>query len=398
MRRLFEPFAILLLATTIVIAMHRDENAPFRRAAFISERSGYSEIYVSDISGENIQQVTHFRNGAQNFPEWSGDGRFISFLSYTDSEFEVHWIDVFGRRVDKVADNIYRRPAWSGTSLILADVTDGSTTLLKRIENGSTSTIASGPDVTFNVHGDWILYRAGKSLYLYHIPTRHTTLLYENMTHFREWDLYEDQVAYITNHQIYVNDGAAILPGPTPVENINWSPDGQWLYFEDRSGDRSSVARVRPDGSELQTLTDFRYCDYIREFSPDGQYLLYMKTRCGEYIMDAQTINLETGEDTYHFTFDSTIQRIPRWTNDGRLTYEVIHSAAGAIDIILYDLESREKTVFAKNPAAQSRLVISPNLKVKPWNSTLLLVTGLLLSTYDMIRMMVSRYSGWRRN
>jgi hypothetical protein len=399
MRRLLGLFAIILLVTTATIVSYRDETVPFRRAAFISNRGGSSQIYISDLSGNHIQQVTHFRDSIQNFPQWSNDGRFLIFLSFKNSVFEVHWVDILGRRVKKAADEVYRRPQWAGTSLVLVDITSDRTMLLKRIKNGRSEVITSAFDMTFTVYTEWILYRAGSSLYLYHIPTRQTTRLFEQVTHFSEWDLYKDQVAYIANNQIYVNNSTGILPGPTPVENIRWSPDGQWIYFEDHSGNRSSVSRIRPDGSDLEELTDFRYCDNFHGFSPDGQNLLYMKTRCGEYIMDVRTINLATAEDTHHFTFDSTIQRIPRWTSDGRLTYDVIKTPTGGIDIMIYDIRSGTSDVFAKNPSADSYLVISPNISFEKWNGLpLLTIVLFVMPGYIMMRIMVSKYSGWRRN
>lgn len=399
MRRLLGPLAILLLATTIVIAMYRDENAPFRRAAFISERSGYSEIYVSDISGENIQQITHFRNGEQNFPEWSGDGRLLSFIhAASPGVFEVYLTTVLGHHLKKVASNIIQGPVWTGDVLILLEIVDGQG-VLKRVEHGLSTTIEPSHTGSFGVDRDWLVYISDRVMYLHYLPSGQTARLHENLPQVLEWDLYKDQVAYIANHQLFVIGGLAILPEPAPIENLHWSSDGEWLYFENYANNRRSIFRVRPDGNDLERLTDDRTCSFIQSFSADGRYLLYVNTRCRGFFMDVHVINLDNGEDTLHFTIDNTYQRMPRWTNDGRLTYEIIQPAGGDIDIMVYDIHSREAAVFVKNPSVEESLVISPNLRVKPWNSILMLVVGVfLLPAYDMIRMMVSRYSGWWRN
>lgn len=61
----------------------------------------------------------------------------------------------------------------------------------------------------------------------------------------------------------------------------NYSPDGQWVYFQSNSSGRSHVYRCRPDGKEVALLTDGdrlgkKWKDaYGHTLSHDGRRLLY---------------------------------------------------------------------------------------------------------------------------
>jgi len=47
--------------------------------AFISDRSGFTELWITDSRGHHERQLTSFRRGWLNSPEWSPNGGFIAF-------------------------------------------------------------------------------------------------------------------------------------------------------------------------------------------------------------------------------------------------------------------------------------------------------------------------------
>lgn len=60
--------------------------------AYMSDRGGTQEIYVSDADGTNAQILTPFRFGDQkerSGPDWSPDGRLIAFQGKIDGLFQV---------------------------------------------------------------------------------------------------------------------------------------------------------------------------------------------------------------------------------------------------------------------------------------------------------------------
>ena len=74
------------------------------------------------------------------------------------------------------------------------------------------------------------------------------------------------------------SDDREVLPGWGPDDGCEFSPDGQWLYFntERFSPGQAQVARVRPDGTGLEQLTHDDQVNWFPHASPDGLLWLYL--------------------------------------------------------------------------------------------------------------------------
>lgn len=81
----------------ITVGRGRASNSPTfspdgSRIAYMSDRGGTQEIYISDADGTNAQILTPFRFGDQkerSGPDWSPDGRLIAFQGKIDGLFQV---------------------------------------------------------------------------------------------------------------------------------------------------------------------------------------------------------------------------------------------------------------------------------------------------------------------
>ncbi len=72
---------------------HSPEFAPDgERIVFISERSGYPEIWVADRQGEGARPLTSFEGPLLSAPRWSGDGQHIAF-EYNDGQGDIYVAD-----------------------------------------------------------------------------------------------------------------------------------------------------------------------------------------------------------------------------------------------------------------------------------------------------------------
>jgi Tol biopolymer transport system component len=73
-----------------------------------------------------------------------------------------------------------------------------------------------------------------------------------------------------------------ITSGGAPSDGPEYSPDGQWLYFntETFSG-HAQIARMRPDGSDMVRLTDEPTVDWFPHISPDGTLAVYLAYPAG---------------------------------------------------------------------------------------------------------------------
>ncbi|MBM7798096.1 Tol biopolymer transport system component [Microlunatus panaciterrae] len=67
---------------------------------------------------------------------------------------------------------------------------------------------------------------------------------------------------------------------PAPSDGPEFSPDGSWIYFNSeyaaQTPGHAQLFRMRPDGSDLEQLTDDERVNWFPHPSPDGQVLLYL--------------------------------------------------------------------------------------------------------------------------
>ena len=74
--------------------------------------------------------------------------------------------------------------------------------------------------------------------------------------------------------EAYLTDGAY------PVDGPEYSPDGQWLYYNGEGAARrpghSQIFRMRPDGKGVQQLTHDDRVNWFPHISPDGAWMVYI--------------------------------------------------------------------------------------------------------------------------
>lgn len=68
------------------------------RIAYITDRSGTSQIWVADANGRNPHQLTHLNSTVIGYPRWSADSRRIAFHSWMGSRPQVFTIGVDSNR------------------------------------------------------------------------------------------------------------------------------------------------------------------------------------------------------------------------------------------------------------------------------------------------------------
>lgn len=60
------------------------------------------------------------------------------------------------------------------------------------------------------------------------------------------------------------------------VDGPDYTPDGQWIWFNGERGGRVDLWRVRPDGTDLAKMTHDRLVNWFPHPSPDGAQVLYL--------------------------------------------------------------------------------------------------------------------------
>jgi TolB protein len=90
------------------------------RLAFASGRSGHPEVYIADADGTNVDLLTEFDPGPQNYrsnPDWAPDGRLVAFQALVGGQFQVMTVEVRGRGAKRLtAEGRNEDPSWAPDS------------------------------------------------------------------------------------------------------------------------------------------------------------------------------------------------------------------------------------------------------------------------------------------
>jgi len=142
------------------------------RIAFESDRSGATEIWVSDNSMANARPITRFQGGTGS-PRWSPDGEWITFDTRADDQPEIYVVHV---PKDNHAISAPRRltnhpaqdklPSWSadGRWIYFNSDRSGKTQVWRASVDGGEATAISPADARAPVasaDGEWVFYSRG---------------------------------------------------------------------------------------------------------------------------------------------------------------------------------------------------------------------------------------------
>jgi len=280
------------------------------QVAFASARSGIPQIYLINTDGTNLQVITDMDEGACQ-PSWSPDGSQFVFISpcrargefyeniYSDSSLYVINADGTGLRPLTVIPGSDFDPAWSpdGKRIAFASVRDGRkeiyvltvdsgavirlTNSTGNIENTQPSWSPFGNQIAYTVkrldayqvwamtdtgQGNVQLVRSGQQLWDYlpiWSPDGETILFNQrNLAPTRPWLMsirYEDRD----------EKDPTRLDLPTPIEDVQFSPDGLWIIFEstDAGGNRD-VYFTTVTGGDRTRLTNDPTVDFDPAWRP----------------------------------------------------------------------------------------------------------------------------------
>lgn len=102
------------------------------RLAFMSDRAGHPEVYIMDADGTNADIFTAFDFGDQNYrasPDWSPDGRQVTFQSRIDWRFQIFVMSVRDRQPKQLtSEGENEDPSWApdGRHLVFSSTRSGA--------------------------------------------------------------------------------------------------------------------------------------------------------------------------------------------------------------------------------------------------------------------------------
>lgn len=240
--------------------------------AFTADTSGRKEVYVADVLGRHIRQVTKHKTLAVS-PRFSPDGHQLAYSSYHAGNQNLYVTDL---RQDKVTRAVSRHkgmnmaPAWSpdGTRMVVTLSQDGSPDLYVinlqgQIEQRLTS--GSGINVSANWSPDgktlaFVSDRTGTpQVYVMDMGSKKTRRLTFQGRENTEpsWSPSGDKIAYTSmvngRYQVFVMDASGagarqVSKAPGQHESPSWSPDGRQLVVTSKLGREEKISAVLING------------------------------------------------------------------------------------------------------------------------------------------------------
>jgi TolB protein len=253
-------------------------NSTAGRIVFVSDRSGFDELYTMEPDGSDVLRLTS--DGAENRgPAWSPDRTQIAFWHYTEeTEGDVYLVDADGGGEHPITSGPERDayPAWSPDGTKIAFSRDFQIHVMNA--DGShvekLTAIREGADFpAWSPDGKQIAFvgdlGARQSLYVMNLDGSGLTRIY------RETQLETGE---------YLTAGS-------------WSPDGDWILFTriDTSIGKCSqddLFRIHPDGTGLTRVTRTRN-SAADSWSPGGEKILVERTFGDSCTVEMFTMNTD---------------------------------------------------------------------------------------------------------
>lgn len=286
------------------------------RIAFVSSRDGNREIYSMEPDGSDVRRLTD-DPAADSNPDFSPDGRSISFERYAGEHHAVYAMDADGSNVRKLTEpsGDFGGPAFSpdGRKIAYYDVRDGGLYTMNADGSGKARIPVDGPgfhalpewspdgsNIAFSsdreaLSGDiWAVKATGGE------PWRIAGADPHSHDIDPAWSPDGTKIAYLAYppwfsgpgdgapHGVYVADaaggsGRGTLLFENALSGPAWSPDGERFAYQAQAEDGGvSIFVADADGTNPVRLTGATTIDMAPDWGPDP----------------SPTISLSAGSDT----------------------------------------------------------------------------------------------------
>ncbi|MBT3322457.1 MAG: serine/threonine-protein kinase [Anaerolineae bacterium] len=211
-----------------------------------------ASLYLIDADGANLTQLPSIPGGDFE-PAWAPDGKRIAFTSIRDGFMQIYAINLDDNSIQRLTEtnrssNEYtRQSAWSpfGNQIAYAIKRYGSYQIWTMTDSGESSEqlTQSGYDV-WDLNPIW---SPDGAVVLYDQHAQNTPL--------RVWLM---SIRYENRGEA----GVDVQASPLPVQNIAYSTDGFWLAFEGKEENNEDIFIMTSSGASRTRLTSDPATDY----------------------------------------------------------------------------------------------------------------------------------------
>lgn len=237
------------------------------RMAFASDRTGVPQLYLSNMDGTGLKQLTDIEVGACQ-PAWSPDGTRLAFVSPCRKELDsypssgIFIINIDGSQLAQVSDipSGDYDPAWSpdGTRIAFTSLRDGRQPKVYVYNLVTQLTTEMAVEGTVNMQPSWSP------------DGRLIAFVSDRSGFYQLWTMFSDG----SNQQRYSLRSIKSLTYPV------WSPDSKILAYTETADDKSTPGLYISLYNESWTGGTRLYknaADPMRDpvFTPDGLWILF---------------------------------------------------------------------------------------------------------------------------
>ncbi len=249
------------------------------RIAFVNRHNGVKEVYLTNILGSKVRQVTRHKHLAVS-PRFVPGGSYLSYSSYHTGSQNLYITDLSQSKTTRALSRrkgLNMAPAWSadGRKMILTLSKNGSPDLYILDRRGhilEQLTMKSGINVSpaWSPDEKWVVFvsdRSGKpQLYLMELATRKTRRLTFEGTENAEpdWSPTENKIVYsslrngvyqlFTMNPFIQEEPRQLTSDLSHHESPNWSPDGNQIIFAKRDGKKKQIYGILKNGQYQRRL------------------------------------------------------------------------------------------------------------------------------------------------
>ncbi|MCK5339811.1 MAG: Tol-Pal system beta propeller repeat protein TolB [Desulfobulbaceae bacterium] len=277
----------------VILKLSGERGVSLSKISFVSDVSSYKEIFIADVLGEEIREVTKHQHLAVS-PRFSPDGGSLSYTSYHRGNPDLYITDLTTNikttRAISYRPGLNMAPSWhpDGKTMAITISNEGNPDLyLMNIKGKILRKLTSNAGI--NVSPSWspdgkklafVSDRSGTpQIYVMNVRTKTVKrITYQgNYNTTPSWSPKGDSIAYAGSqggvYQIFTIDPEGGQPFQVTKtwgshESPCWAPDGRQIVLSRKRNDKKEICSIFANGLGLRPLFRMKGNQSFPQWSP----------------------------------------------------------------------------------------------------------------------------------